>query len=544
MVVLFTGMSGIDIELGLSNFIKSQHFLSRYSNYEPEIIKLETEIEKVFYELNKDVKQDRVIWLDLILQQTYVKLEEYWTIAFNRIKTKINEKKDENKPIFLCLHACYFHNKTQEYISLIKLKLLEEISPDFMITFIDDIYDIHERLSRLGGIYNENKNPNSTEMILRYLRLLDWRSKETMMTRFLAKQLEIKNYLFAVKHPYETLSNLIFQRLKPVYFSHPISEVRRLEQREEFEKVKSIKNEIWELSGYLNTGFSAFLPTTIDEFRVLNRKSNKTTEQGKEIEIRNFYPSLTERWESERYKQPQNIFYSATGFGDSNSLWKKDFNIDDSNIDEVINQLLTALVDIIIDQVSTRDYTLVEQSEILVIYRPLFNGNTSGGVFEEFDYFNHFQDDLENSISCFVYCPQKDINSFYIKEFNNRILSEIEETSLVKRDPSKKFASIDEEECGKLINAGTDKLVLLGVLGEILDHHGIDIDISKLKGPLSANKYKIYKNSFIDDLLEIFDPLEQYKKMAQYFETNNLTIQQFYANIVSKTKSNGKNNIN
>jgi hypothetical protein len=544
MIVLFTGMSGIDIEHSINNYIQSQHFLSRYSKFEPEIIKLETEIEEVFYDENPDIKRDRVIWLNVILKQTYVKLEKYWTIAFNRIITKVDAKKSANKPIFICLHACYFHNKTQEYISLVKVNLLKEINPDLIITFIDDVYDIHERLSELGGIYNENKNPNSTEMILRYLRLLDWRSKETMMARFLAKQLGIKNYLFATKHPYETLSNLIFELKKVVYFSHPISEVRRLEKQQQFERATSLKREISQLSNYLNAGFSAFLPTTIDELRVLNNIGVISNAQGKSKEIRNFYPSLTERWEHDKYKQPENIFYLETGFDDSNSLWKKDFNIDTSNIDEVISQLLTALVDFVIDQVSTRDYTLVEQSDVLVIYRPLFNGNTSGGVLEEFDYFNHFQDDLENTVTCFIYCPQKDIDAFYVKELNNRILSEIEDDKMVLRNKATNFLSISANECGKLIEAGSDKLVLLGVLEEILNNHGIDIDISKLKGPLGKNKYTLYKNEFIDDLLEVFEPLEQYKRLAKYFETNDLTVQQFYANIVSKLKSDGKDNVN
>lgn len=544
MIVLFTGISGIDIELSLNNYIQSQHFLSRYSEFEPEILKLETEIEEVFYNENPSMKRDRATWLNVILKQTYVKLEKYWTIAFERLREKVDEKKSENNPLFICLHACYFHNKTQEYISLIKLDLLKQIKPDLIITFIDDVYDIHERLSRLGGIYNENKNPNGTEMILRYLRLLDWRSKETMMTRFLAKQLEIKNYLFAAKHPYETLSNLIFGNKKAVYFSHPISEVRRLETRKEFDKASTIKKQIFQLSNYLNAGFSAFLPTTIDELRILNNIGVVPNAQGKDKIIRNFYPSLTERWEQEKYRQPENIFYSETGFNDSNSLWKKDFNIDASNIDEVINQLLAALVDFIIDQVSTRDYTLVEQSDVLVIYRPLFNGNTSGGVLEEFDYFNHFQDDLENPVACFIFCPQKDINAFYVKELNNRILSEIEETSLAMRDKSTNFLSISDAECGKLIDAGSDKLVLLSVLEEIFNNHGIDIDVSKLKGPLGKNKYALYKDEFISDLLEVFEPLEKYKRLATYFEKEDLTVQQFYANIVSKLKGNGKDNVN
>lgn len=540
MVVVFTGMSGIEINDSIHNFINhNKDFRTRYSKNSPVLIKFEDKIQNAFHEENPLTKKSRSVWLNRILTKSYTKLEEYWDSAFNDVELEIENIKKSNpdRVIFLSIHACYFHYKTQEYISLIDIKKLASLNPEFFVTLIDDIYDIHQRLTKLGGIYHDEKFPTKTGMILRYLRLLDWRAKETMMSRFLAKQLGLKSFLFAVKHPYETLTNLIYEPDLPIaYLSHPISEVRRLEMQGKWDEADKIRSEITELSEYLTTGFTTFLPTSIDEFRIVNKKVILKDANGEPVEEKHFYSHLSQRWDRDNYLNPKNILYKNSEFHDENDLWEK-YNPemhDELEVDQVSNQLLTALADVISDQVSTRDYTLVEQSNVLIIYRPFFNGNPSGGVKEEFNYYQILQNDLKNPVKCFIYSPQLDIDNYYIKEFNTRIKGYIDSKDL-KCKKVTNFVSISTEECGKLLEAIPNELVLLEVLEEVLNDHHIGIDNHEVKTPLNDNPFGAFKNTFITDFLDACAKVDLYKKVAIDFETKQLTVLEYYDKILSKS---------
>lgn len=164
--ILISGMSGISIEKCLTKFISEfKEFRTTLSNQKPVLIKLDTEIEKVYYQLNPSEKKSNQIWKDVILKQTYPVLQLLWNKAFENVKARIEEIRKE-KPttfIFVNMHSCYYHNRTQEYIPLVNIKELSDIEPTKVITLIDDIYEIHHRLTFTGGIYHDEKNVSNTE---------------------------------------------------------------------------------------------------------------------------------------------------------------------------------------------------------------------------------------------------------------------------------------------------------------------------------------------------------------------------------------------
>ncbi|MGH2648910.1 MAG: hypothetical protein ACRDE8_15135, partial [Ginsengibacter sp.] len=273
MVVLITGMSGIKINESLTKFaVEYKEFKAGGSQYHnlPLIIKIDSEIEKVYTEKTSEPIAKR-IWINKILLLPYSEFKNYWNEAIDKVIDIVAKEKD-SRYIFINLHSCYFHNRTQEYLSLLDLKKLEVLQPKLMITFIDDIFDIHQRLNELGGIYHDYSTASQTDLILRYFSLLDWRSKETMMSKFVANQLGKAHYVLAVKHRYVTFFNLVFKhdKIKKAYLSHPITEVRRLE-KENSMRAKEIKDEILHLENSLSNIFTTFLPTTIDEYRIYTK---------------------------------------------------------------------------------------------------------------------------------------------------------------------------------------------------------------------------------------------------------------------------------
>ncbi|MDI9363476.1 MAG: hypothetical protein QM541_00895 [Flavobacterium sp.] len=530
--ILISGMSGISIEKCLTKFISEfKEFRTTLSNQKPVLIKLDTEIEKVYYQLNPSEKKSNQIWKDVILKQTYPVLQLLWNKAFENVKARIEEIRKE-KPttfIFVNMHSCYYHNRTQEYIPLVNIKELSDIEPTKVITLIDDIYEIHHRLTFTGGIYHDEKNVSNTVMILRLLRLLDWRAKETMLSRHIANQLNIKNYVFSVKHSFDTFSNLIFKSCQKVYLSHPITEVRRLEKNNKLADAKQIMNEITEISDRLSYEFTTFLPTTIDEFRILF----KLAEDG---ETKNYYSVLTKRWEDQIYAKPKDLLYLNSGFSDTNALWTT-LEPSEIKLNEQINHLLEALSDFISDQVTVRDYTLVEQSDMLVIYRPLFNGNASGGVREEFRYYKRLIKDSGKNILCFIYCPDVDIKKYHIRQFELKVINEIQEESLKFNTNNSSTFQLSNEECEQLLTAIDNNNLILDVLDKVMDNHKIEFNIKNPKTPLSPNKINEFRQIFAEEVILLYQSINEYKEDVTYFENDQIEIEQFINNIKNHLKS-------
>ncbi len=533
MVVLFTGMSGIDIKKSLKKFkTEFKEFRTKYPEREPELIEFESELENVFYEKHPDIPKSKQVWKDDILTSPYVVLEDLWQSTFNNIYNRIQEieLKQPDKYIFLNIHSCYYHNKTHEYLSLINVAEIKKLNIKIVITLIDDIYEIHHRLTKPGGLFHDEKLPTSTALILRHIMLLDWRSNETMMSRFIAKQFEeCKHYVFAIKHSFDTLSNLIYEKQPSAYLSHPITEVRRLERKKEFDKANEIKTEITQIAEFLSSRFISFLPTTIDEYRIDFDKED-VVENGDVVEKKTYYPVLRPRWEEDIFKRPTNLLYTHSGFPDLNELWLKK-RCKEKN--EAINQLLTALADIISDQVTVRDYSLVEQSEVLVLYRPIFNGNASGGVMEEFNYFLSLKTLGIKVPYCFVYCPQIDIDKFYCKEFTQKIKKEINELKHFKYVDRKKFTELTESEGKKLLEANRNAHLITDVLDEIMERCKIAFSLNSSKTPLSKNEVKAFKEKFVKELIESFEVVDDYRdsENSDIFVDNIMPVNEFFNKI-------------
>ena len=543
-------MSGIKIEESLLYFAKEIPYLKKYSTEDPPlVIKLDSKIKDVYLKdpENSEAEDTASVWRDTILELSYPKLKKYWGKAFDEVKSEVEAAVAANpkRAIFINLHSCYFHNETQEYISLIKLDKIKSLNPDMIITFIDDIYEIYHRLCQLGGIFHVNDNPNATEFILRHIRLLDWRSKETLLSRFYAENIDCKHFLFAVKHSSKTLYNLIFEKSKTVYLSHPITEVRRLQKDKKTSKqAEDIINEINDISKELTLQFTAFLPTTIDEYRInystseIDRSNEKTKKKFK-VQQNDYFFNLTERWDCQKYnnKNERNLIYRQSRFNDTNTFWKSERPI---VIEQETSHLLAALSDIISDQVTVRDYILTEQSDFLVLYRPLFNGNPSKGVKKELEYFKKMKKDDNKDCYIFIYCPEEDTNDFYIRQFSNLLKNEMVSNQIefdISPEEFDNYIIFDEELKYQLLAALAAKnsvKALYPIFDLAKENFKFHISESNsTRTPLGSDNYREYRKSFskryYDYCKEIID---FYSMGCTYFEKNkNISMSGFTNNI-------------
>jgi len=525
--IIITGIPGVNIEKCLEKFV----VYCKKEGKSVFVYHLDKEIESIFLGSRRVDNIGRV-WEEEILITNYPKLHEIWNRAFKTISEKINQKRSENPEvtILLKIHACYFHEKHEEYITLIdfsQFALLDQ-KPAKIITLIDDIYEIYHRLIELGGCYYRARETGEKQMVFRLLHLLEWRAMEIVLSRNSANQLKLAHYAFATKHSLETFSKLIFDNRcnNKVYLSHPITEVRKLERNNRKDEAKKIMKEITEISEKLSLEYTTFLPTTIDELRIRFVGT---------IKEKKFLPALDKRWENELYNNPEKFLYIKSGFEDTNKLWK-------SSVDELEEckerTFLEVLANTIINQVTVRDYTLVGQSEILVMYRPLFNGSSSVGTQQEFDYYKQYRIDTNNDNLSFIYCPRCDIEQFCINQFEGRIKADVNFVSSGDKSTfklSQKEVEILLIACENRDSIDFKKQILL-VLHSALDNPSLNLSMKDrdISGPLSQNEIQSNKDDFVQIYVEKdLSVINAYEKTSAWFGAEVMTIDKLYYKINS-----------
>ncbi|MBX3267650.1 MAG: hypothetical protein KF831_13200 [Acidobacteria bacterium] len=337
------------------------------------------------------------------------------------MKKILTKWKDYDGDIFLKLHSCFYHQLTVEYLCAPNISLLSKFGPDMIITLTDDVYDVHQRLKETHQIFNRAEAGADTSVgeVLELFRILDWRSNETMIARYIASELSglhegkaIPHFIFAVKHYLQTLFDLVYRpELPKVYISHPISEIRRLKREGEDSRADQMISSIEELEKFSSGTMVGFLPTTTDELRI----DYDLDEKKEQI----FKPSLTERWAAKHYAESENRLHipPIESENDQVKLWR-----DEGDSSDETKTLLRELADRIGKQITTRDYKLVEQSDCLLVFRPCFNGNPSQGVLNEIEYHAKLVERYRRlSKPCFVYNPIEDQKDLFIRYLESTI---------------------------------------------------------------------------------------------------------------------------
>jgi len=296
-----------------------------------------------------------------------------WKKELETIIAEIDQEKPEH--VFLSIHGVYY--RFNNYFSIIDNITLAKFRPTVIITLIDDIYDVADRVTKKEIQYKTNSSCNLSEA-------LGWRTVETLMADKIAENLylnpkdvgispssfnaypnevkqffgqNIPHFILSAKHNLHTFYRLLFERKRlHIYSSFPITSTRTN---------KASIDEINDFKQKLEKDYIVFDPAAIDEF-LLKSKSKTPPDEMKLLNSGNLIQS-----ENENYlllKRLHGNYSRSTELPAS------------LQIDE-----MDKIKDAIIRQIEKRDYRMVHQSQVVVAYRP-FWGNRSdpaGGVDQE-----------------------------------------------------------------------------------------------------------------------------------------------------------------
>jgi adenylate kinase len=256
------------------------------------------------------------------------KQRERWYSEFARILDELRESGAEHA--LIGMHLTYFRHNS--YWSLVDLNMLKELKVNMLITLIDDAYSVWSRI-----VQRESRERHGVYMRLRDVFI--WRTVETMMGDTIATALGVPHYVVAIKHPIDTFYKLIFTNYPKAYLSHPITHVRR--NREAVQEIMGFAKKLREVA-------TVFEPTTIDESIISNVTITKEM-----------------RWPTET------------------DLDQYPIELKKEEVEEVTARNPITKRDLIQDQIMKRDYRYIQQSDMVVAYRPNYGGTLSKGVLSE-----------------------------------------------------------------------------------------------------------------------------------------------------------------
>jgi len=235
-------------------------------------------------------------------------------------------KDEPSDHAILSMHAFFYRNN--HFFTPIDWSSLKVFNPTAILTLIDDCYDVVARVN----VVREKKGPTTQSNISLGEALL-WRSVEMSAADLIANSFGVPHYVLAVKQPIETGYRLLFMpnRLR-IYASYPVSSTR--------EKPTRVA-EINENRKVLHHKYAVFDPVSIDEYRAIppRKKGGK-------------WKHLA-RWPIEPIVP---CVVAAQDYAPR--VWGQ----------------LQRLESLISSQIEERDYRLIDQSEVVVAYRPFWGG--------------------------------------------------------------------------------------------------------------------------------------------------------------------------
>lgn len=295
MVFIFTGQSGLERTSYLAD-------LEKYASEKNQKFKV-FRVGEMLYDLRP---VDRGKILDIPLGE----LDALMKAVFE----KIHREMVAYEHIAVNMHATFRWKRG--LIGGTDYHLVAPLRPDIYVTIIDDVTDVKLRL--------DDEYPDKRYT---YKDVMVWREEEILTTSIFAALTKKPHFVFARKHPIETLFKLLFDKDVPrLYASFPISAV--------IDKPK-ILGEINDFKAELFRHFTVFDPYTISE-KKLDYKVKAAQKAGE-----------------------QSIQYDVAGKAIT-------INLED----------LSPILPDIDDQIIARDLKLVEQSNLIVAFYPCFEDDT------------------------------------------------------------------------------------------------------------------------------------------------------------------------
>jgi adenylate kinase len=254
--------------------------------------------------------------------------EEKLLLAKNRILDEIVERWKDKENVILGLHAVYYRKNSFRHV--IDWQKLREFRPDLIVTLIDDVHVTRERIiEREYARADPSRFYTLRDMIV-------WREVELLMSLTMARNLNsVPHKILALNQGPITLYQLMFESRHPkalgeegkyeVYASFPVTEV---------EKNIELKDQVNQFRNIIKRYFIVYDPMTIGE-KILHNEIS-----------RNFQKSFPDKEIIIKYDD-------------------KEYRFSSSEIMEIIHDIN--------GQIISRDERLVEQSDMVIAFRPTFS---------------------------------------------------------------------------------------------------------------------------------------------------------------------------
>jgi hypothetical protein len=339
-------------------------------------------------------------------------LKQAWDAA---VKQLLHEAKPQaTQDIYLCAHTVFYHQLTREFFVPVNVDIIRAWKPELIVTLLDDTEHCLDRLRASGQMFGSYAYSyaglDGFANALKNMRVLfDWRATEILEAERLAAELGVSHFCLAMKHPLETAASLVYRRNRPVvYLSHPISEPRRKLLAGDADAVTRFVADLSAPCVRLRRATTLIEPTTIDEFRLRNFTTRANGGGGSNARI--FLPRHTTRWPvppdtlwvrpptmAEQPLDPGGYFTDEileefehakkrlTANGPGTGQPAPDVPSRLIPVEIAVN-LMGVLIGHITTQIDARDHKLVEQSQGLIVLRPVYEGNPSRGVLQEIKY--------------------------------------------------------------------------------------------------------------------------------------------------------------
>ena len=261
-----------------------------------------------------------------------------------------------------------------------RLDLIADWQPDAVVTLIDDSFAVRGRTTEKE--YNFTLRELYTWRMAEWVMAdqLAWMAGKARHARVTSQRppKHIPNFLSSVKQPVHMLFRLLFQedKFRRVYASFPITQTRNTQEMKE--QINGFRRRLHRL-------FIVFDPLTIDE-RIMETwaAEAKAAERPRDRVRIDFKIGPAHRWDCRVNAASDAGNYAPLLWDDD---IEKPIEIPVSEIEELRERRLEEESDID-EQITSRDYRLVDQAEAVICYQPYYLGRAHGGVDAEIGHAN------------------------------------------------------------------------------------------------------------------------------------------------------------
>lgn len=368
-IVLVAGTPGTDTDVAVRQIVDYADATGQRGKW----IKCD-KFEKVLLEAHNEANPgDHLVDIIPLLERPKAALRHLWRSAGKRLCSKLSEVGPERNVLLVPIHLVWFNHHVRDYINVIDAELVRciaEVGIHHVLCLIDDVNDVYSRLAEAKRLYDPRLFPLTPQeeqegfVLIRFLELLEWRRREIAEAEALADHLATPFTLLATKHQ-KSVGYRCVNGEPQAYLSHPITELRRLERSRHKDNValnQEVREWLWEFQQALSRHVPLLQPTCIDEYR----RDEMDTGIG-------FGPRF---YDPKRYVD-----------GLVKPAVQADREVFAPSNDETSPQIARAFSRLVESQVryqvTSRDLQLVAQAPYLILFRPHFNGDLPGGVWEE-----------------------------------------------------------------------------------------------------------------------------------------------------------------